>query len=305
MRLVLATCLAGLALWPATAVAAGSTTPSGGAATPTEGGARYGETPKVHGLAALPHLKRFSVSRPTLAATVSFRIASKTPVRDVRLKLLGAKGVVKTLKLGTRKAGKLHKVSVPKTGLAAGSYRIRITARQLRTAGIASVTRVRVPKPPAPKPAPPTPPAAPLGTHVFPVRGTYTFGGADARFGAGRSGHSHQGQDIAASEGTPVVAPHAGVVKAVRYQASGAGHYVVLDGAGEERDYVFMHLATGTTLVREGQSVTAGQQLAQVGNTGRSFGAHLHFEIWNGRGWYTGGEPIDPLPLLKSWAAGQ
>lgn len=305
MRLVLATCLAGLALCPATAVAAGSTTPSGGAATPTEGGARYGETPKVHGLAALPHLKRFSVSRPTLAATVSFRIASKTPVRDVRLKLLGAKGVVKTLKLGTRKAGKLHKVSVPKTGLAAGSYRIRITARQLRTAGIASVTRVRVPKPPAPKPAPPTPPAAPLGTHVFPVRGTYTFGGADARFGAGRSGHSHQGQDIAASEGTPVVAPHAGVVKAVRYQASGAGHYVVLDGAGEERDYVFMHLATGTTLVREGQSVTAGQQLAQVGNTGRSFGAHLHFEIWNGRGWYTGGEPIDPLPLLKSWAAGQ
>ena len=86
------------------------------------------------------------------------------------------------------------------------------------------------------------------------MRGTYSFGGADARFGAGRAGHTHQGQDIAAAEGTPVVAPHAGTVKAVRYQASGAGHYVVLDGAGEERDYVFMHLATGTTLVREGQS---------------------------------------------------
>ena len=102
-----------------------------------------------------------------------------------------------------------------------------------------------------------------------------------------------------------MVAPHAGTVKAVRYQAAGAGHYVVLDGAGEERDYVFMHLATGTTLVREGQTVTTGQQLAQVGNTGRSFGAHLHFEIWAGRGWYTGGKPIDPLPLLKAWAAGR
>jgi len=79
---------------------------------------------------------------------------------------------------------------------------------------------------------------------------------------------------------------------------------VVVDGAGEERDYVFMHLATGTTLVREGQAVTTGQQLAQVGNTGRSFGAHLHFEIWAGGGWYTGGKPIDPLPLLKAWAAG-
>ena len=107
MRLLLATCLTGLALCPATAAAAGTTTPSGGAATPTEGGAHYGETPKVHGLAALPHLKAFSVSRPTLKATVSFRIASKLAVRDVRLKLLSARGtMVKTLKLGTRRAGK-------------------------------------------------------------------------------------------------------------------------------------------------------------------------------------------------------
>ncbi len=301
MRLLLATCLAGLALCPATAAAAGSTTPSGGAATPTEGGAHYGETPKVHGLAALPHLKSFTISRPALTATVSFRIASKLAVRDVRLQLIGGKGaVVKTLRLGTRKAGARHKVIVSKTGLKAGSYRIRITAKRLRTAGIASVRRVTVPRPPKPKPVPP----APLGTHVFPVRGTYSFGGPDARFGAGRAGHTHKGQDIAAAEGTPVVAPHAGTVKAVRYQASGAGHYVVLDGAGEERDYVFMHLATGTTLVREGQTVTTGQQLAQVGNTGRSFGAHLHFEIWTGRGWYTGGSPIDPLPLLRAWAAG-
>ena len=303
MRLVLATCLAGLALCPATAAAAGSTTPSGGAATPTEGGAHYGETPKVHGLASLPHLRSFSVSRPTLTAFVSFRIQSKLPVRDVRLKLVNAKGrTVKTLKLGTRRPGRRYKITVAKTGLAAGRYRIRITARQLRTAGVASARRVRVPKPPRRKPVPPAPPAAPVAGYVFPVRGTYDFGGADGRFGAGRSGHTHQGQDIAASLGTPVVAPHGGTVKAVRYQASGAGHYIVLDGAGEERDYVFMHLATGTTLVREGQTVSTGQQLAQVGNTGRSFGAHLHFEIWDGRGWYTGGKPVDPLPLLKAWA---
>ncbi len=121
MRLLLATCLAGLALCPATAAAAGSTTPSGGAATPTEGGAHYGETPKVHGLAALPHLKSFTVSRPALTATVSFRIASKLAVRDVRLQLLGGRGtVVKTLRLGTRKAGVMHKVIVSKTGLKAG-----------------------------------------------------------------------------------------------------------------------------------------------------------------------------------------
>ena len=159
-----------------------------------------------------------------------------------------------------------------------------------------------MPKPPRPKPAPPAPPAAPLGTYVFPSAAPTTSAAPTAASAPGRAGHTHQGQDIAAAEGTPVVAPHAGTVKAVRYQAAGAGHYVVLDGAGEERDYVFMHLATGTTLVREGQSVTTGQQLAQVGNTGRSFGAHLHFEIWDGSGWYTGGRPIDPLPLLRAWA---
>jgi murein DD-endopeptidase MepM/ murein hydrolase activator NlpD len=138
-------------------------------------------------------------------------------------------------------------------------------------------------------------------THHFPVLGTYTLGGADARFGARRAGHSHQGQDIAAAEGTPVVAPWAGLVEFVRYQASGAGWYVVLDGDGEDRDYVFMHLRKGSILVAPGQQVSAGQQLAQVGNTGSSNGAHLHFEVWVG-GWYDGGQPVDPLPLLQQWA---
>jgi len=145
-------------------------------------------------------------------------------------------------------------------------------------------------------------PRAPSAGHLFPVVGTYSFGGKDSRFGAGRRGHTHQGQDIAAAQGTPVVAPRSGVVEVVRYQASGAGHYVVLDGAGEDRDYVFMHLVTGSIPVSEGQTVRKGALLGRVGNTGVSFGPHLHFEIWVGGGWYTGGHPIDPLPILRRWA---
>lgn len=148
----------------------------------------------------------------------------------------------------------------------------------------------------------PTPEPPSSTGYRFPVAGPFSWGGSGGRFGAGRQGHTHQGQDLSAPEGTPVLAPASGLVEAVQYQASGAGHYIVLDGADENRDYVFMHLRAGSITVNRGQSVRAGRRIGEVGNTGRSFGAHLHFEIWAGKGWYTGGRPIDPLPLLRAWA---
>ena len=145
-------------------------------------------------------------------------------------------------------------------------------------------------------------PVIPPGDHVFPVAGAFDLGGDDARFGAPRSGHTHQGQDIAAARGAAVVAPYAGVVDWVRYQRGGAGHYVVLD-ADDERDYVFMHLRRGSIRVVAGQRVAAGEQIGEIGNSGRAFGAHLHFEVWIG-GWFEkGGESVDPLPLLEAWSS--
>ena len=145
-------------------------------------------------------------------------------------------------------------------------------------------------------------PKLPAGDHAFPVAGAYGLGGRDARFGAPRAGHTHQGHDISAARGTPVVAPYSGVVSWVRYQRGGAGHYVVLH-ADDDLDYVFMHLRRGSILVAAGQRVVAGEQLGEVGNSGRSFGAHLHFEVWVG-GWFEkGGAPVDPLPLLQDWAS--
>lgn len=192
-----------------------------------------------------------------------------------------------------------------------GGASVPKTARQVRTGGGASYAPAppRKPKPKPPgsgKPKPRQPPreggrpTAP-GPH-FPIAGPFGFGGEGARFGTPRNGHTHQGQDLTAVQGTPVVAPVSGEVQSVQYQASGAGHYVVLDGAGEDRDYVFMHLRSGSIPVREGQQVSGGARIGEVGNTGRSFGAHLHFEIWVGGGWFSGGRPIDPLPLLRQWA---
>jgi murein DD-endopeptidase MepM/ murein hydrolase activator NlpD len=154
----------------------------------------------------------------------------------------------------------------------------------------------------APKPAPVVPAPVPTSDHTFPVTGNvFSLGGKESRFGAGRPGHIHQGQDISAPSGTPIVAPWPGTVEVVKHQAGGAGYYIVLDGDLEDRDYVFMHLLKGSTTVKVGDRVARGQQIAQVGSTGSSSGPHLHFEIWVGGGWYTGGQPVDPLPFLNAW----
>jgi murein DD-endopeptidase MepM/ murein hydrolase activator NlpD len=183
---------------------------------------------------------------------------------------------------------------------AAARQRAKARARARARAKARRKAKRRTAKP-TPKPAPLVPAPTPTSDHTFPVAGPYTLGGEDGRFGAGRPGHIHQGQDISAASGTPVVAPWPGIVEAVKYQAGGAGHYVVLDGDDEDRDYVFMHLLQGSTIVKVGDHVERGQQIAQVGSSGSSSGPHLHFEIWVGGGWYTGGQPVDPLPFLQAW----
>lgn len=134
----------------------------------------------------------------------------------------------------------------------------------------------------------------------FPVRGPHSYGGAGSRFGAPRSGHTHQGQDVSAACGTPLIAPHGGVVKAKAFQAGGAGNYLVIDGDQIKQDYVFMHLQAPAP-VSVGQVLVTGQKIGKVGTTGSSSGCHLHFEIWVGKGWYSGGSPIDPLATLQYW----
>jgi murein DD-endopeptidase MepM/ murein hydrolase activator NlpD len=183
----------------------------------------------------------------------------------------------------------------PRAGvLPPGAYSVRLVLGG-RTAAHASFAVVA---PPPPLPAPPA--AIASATGVFPVQGPYTFGDP---FGVGRPGHIHQGQDVAAASGTPIVAPLSGTVVSTAYQASGAGYYVVLHGA-DGRDYVFMHLLTGSTAVAKAQAVSAGQRLGLVGATGDATGPHLHFEIWPD-GWYASktSQPIDPLPQLQAWAA--
>jgi murein DD-endopeptidase MepM/ murein hydrolase activator NlpD len=136
---------------------------------------------------------------------------------------------------------------------------------------------------------------APPGSMVFPVAGPHTFGDG---FGAARSGHSHQGQDIMAACGTPEVAVSRAKVKWVSFQKL-AGNYVVIRNKKLHQDYMYAHLAARAP-VTKGQIVQAGQQIGIVGQTGDATACHLHFELWLGK-WYRGGHPVDPRPYLQTY----
>jgi len=136
--------------------------------------------------------------------------------------------------------------------------------------------------------------------HIFPVRGSHNYGTAADRFGAPRSGHTHQGQDVMSPCGTREVAAQGGTVVYSGFQ-SAAGNYIVIHGL-DGTDNSYMHLAQPSPFSK-GDTVFTGQQIGVVGDTGDAVGCHLHFEIWTAPGWYNGGHPIDPLPALKSWDA--
>ena len=131
----------------------------------------------------------------------------------------------------------------------------------------------------------------------FPVRGRHTYGDG---FGAARSGHTHQGQDVFAKCGTPLVAARGGRVQYSGYQAGGAGYYVVIDGRRDKRDYVYMHLKRRGP--RKGSRVRTGERIARVGESGNAVGCHLHFEVWSKPGWYEGGHAMRSVTKkLKEW----
>jgi murein DD-endopeptidase MepM/ murein hydrolase activator NlpD len=137
--------------------------------------------------------------------------------------------------------------------------------------------------------------------YAFPILGPHDYGGAGGRFGAGRSGHTHEGQDVMADCGLPLVAARGGRVQYSGYQGA-AGNYVVIDGKGTSYDTAYMHLLEPSPL-QEGDLVRTGQPIGVVGQTGDATACHLHFEIWTAPGWYEGGSPIDPLPYLERWDA--
>lgn len=98
----------------------------------------------------------------------------------------------------------------------------------------------------------------------------------------------HYGLDIANRPGTPIYATADGRVVA-NFYTGGLGRVVIVDHGYGYRT-VYGHL--GRTFVRKGQKVKRWQKIAEMGNSGRSTGPHLHYEVWHN------GRPVNPINYI-------
>jgi murein DD-endopeptidase MepM/ murein hydrolase activator NlpD len=134
----------------------------------------------------------------------------------------------------------------------------------------------------------------PPDVYVLPLR-SYTL---TSKFGfrkleAESNGRQHTGIDLAAPSGTPYYAVARGKVILARYNG-GYGNCVMIDHGG---GIISLYGHSSSLNVKEGQTVEAGQLIGKVGDTGYSFGPHLHFEI------RIDGEREDPITYLKGKGA--
>jgi len=133
--------------------------------------------------------------------------------------------------------------------------------------------------------------------HVFPVQGPHGVRGAIGAYHAPRSGgRIHEGFDITAACGTPLVAVRNGKVLRSGYDPVLYGWYVLIHGEGEARSYFYAHMPR-QALFHGGQRVWEGERVGAVGETGNAVGTgcHLHFEI------HAHGAAINPEPELRRW----
>ncbi|MFC7544893.1 M23 family metallopeptidase [Plantactinospora sp. GCM10030261] len=104
-----------------------------------------------------------------------------------------------------------------------------------------------------------------------------------------RWGETHAGIDLAAPEGTPYVAVRSGEV--VRSGWYGGYGYAIIIRHEDGTEAIYGH--SSKLLVEQGTRVKTGDQIGLVGNTGHSYGSHLHLEV------QVNGAPVDPVPWLN------
>ncbi len=231
---------------------------------------RFVRDARVEAISTEARLSKLETSRQRITATVQSR---RDEIAAVKNELVGTRvGYAKTR---AGKAAALTKVRDDRHALQED-----LESMQAASAKIAEKLRV----------AQGNPAAGPVrqgsGQFIWPVNGPIS-----GVFGESRPGHLHAGLDIAAGEGTPI-------------RAADSGRVVLMQGVGSSGGYgnftCIQHNATTSTCYAHqsrfgtsmGANVSKGQVIGYVGNTGHSFGAHLHFEV------RVNGTPVNPAAYL-------
>lgn len=216
------------------------------------------------------------------AVRVDFRFTADTPLSlRVEIVRLTARKVVRSFALPAAAPSALQRVrwdGVTTGGDAAGAgrYSVRVVAADGRKRRVGSFA---------------------LHSHMYPIRGQHADRGAAGQFGVARNGgRTHEGFDVNARCGTPLVAARAGRVTRSRYDPVLYGHEVIIRGRLNNRSYRYAHMRNRPP-VRKGDVVRTGQRIGVVGKTGnaRTVGCHLHFEL------HRNGVPINPRGPLHAW----
>ncbi len=130
------------------------------------------------------------------------------------------------------------------------------------------------------------------GTWAWPTTSGYTI----SSYLGWRWGRLHEGIDIAGCGlGSPIYAANNGVVARSGYNGT-LGNEVVID---HQNGYYTQYAHLTKIYVKTGQSVSYGDTIGSMGNTGRSTGVHLHFGLWKGGLPYRGGTLLNPFNLYK------
>jgi murein DD-endopeptidase MepM/ murein hydrolase activator NlpD len=136
-----------------------------------------------------------------------------------------------------------------------------------------------------------------LHGHRFPVKGAHGTRGPIGDFGAPRSGgRVHDGFDVTAPCGTPLLAIRAGRVERAGYDPQLYGNFVEIDARESRLDYFYAHMVRPARVGR-GDSVKTSERLGKIGLTGNAAGTpcHLHVELRQA------GRLLDPEPALRRW----
>ncbi|MCB0878543.1 MAG: M23 family metallopeptidase [Thermoleophilia bacterium] len=140
--------------------------------------------------------------------------------------------------------------------------------------------------------------SAGLSGYLFPVLGKSSFSN-DWHAPRASTGVPHQGNDIFAEEGTPIVAVADGVLDRVGWNAIGGYRFWLFDQYGNS--FYHAHLSAYSPLAVDGARVRRGDVIGFVGHTGDAqyTPPHLHFEVHPGNG-----EATNPFPFLNAWKHG-